>query len=152
MSELPKVRTCLWFPQDGLEAAKFYVSLPPDSHIDEGAQEGDLVVSFTLAGTPYMILNGGPYYRLSEAASIYVATDDQDETDRLWKALLRNGGEDNLCGWMNDRWGVSWQIIPRALTRMLASGDRAAVERVVRAMRTMRKIDIAGIEKAFQSA
>lgn len=150
------VRTCLWFAEGGLEAAEFYVSLLPDSQI-----EGDVVrspdtpptlVDFTLAGVPFQILTGGPQFPQTEAASISVTTEDQAETDRLWDALLGGGGSESMCGWCKDRWGVSWQIIPRRLRALLAHPDRGAAERAMQAMLQMRRIDIAAIESAAADA
>ena len=148
-----KVRTCLWFVKDGLEAATFYVSLLPGSALECDA-DGDepLVVSFTLAGSPFQILNGGPHFKLSEAASISVSTEDQAETDRLWDALTADGGVESRCGWLKDRWGVSWQIVPKALVEMLGADDRAAAGRAQEAMLKMKKIDIAGLQRAFDDA
>ena len=148
-----KVRTCLWFDGDGEEAARFYVSLLPDSRIENIVAGGDgqppIVVEFELAGAPYMVLNGGPHYKLTPAASISVLTRDQDETDRLWSTLTADGGEESRCGWLIDRYGLSWQIVPEALPRALSSTDRAAARRVREAMMTMSKIDIAAIEVAL---
>lgn len=154
MNEPHKIRTCLWFEKAGLEAAKLYVSLLPDSFIEGDfsfePQGEPLTVNFTLAGAPYMILNGGPHYKLTPAASISVTTEDQDETDRLWNALLAGGGQESMCGWLVDRFGVSWQIVPRALMRALSAKDREAANRARDAMMTMRKIDIAALEAAFK--
>jgi predicted 3-demethylubiquinone-9 3-methyltransferase (glyoxalase superfamily) len=146
-----KVRTCWWFNGKGLEAARFYASLLPDSHVEGDVAPGDgepLVVEFTLAGAPMMILNGGPHFVLSPAASISVLTKDQAETDRLWSALLAGGGKESMCGWLVDRFGVSWQIVPEALPRLLGQPDRQAAQRAQAAMMTMRKIDIAALEAA----
>jgi predicted 3-demethylubiquinone-9 3-methyltransferase (glyoxalase superfamily) len=146
-----KVRTCWWFNGKGQEAARLYVSLLPDSHIegDVNPQGGEpLVVEFTLSGAPMMILNGGPHYAQTPAASISVLTDDQVETDRLWQTLVADGGEESRCGWLKDRFGVSWQIVPRRLPELLSSPDRAAAGRVQAAMMQMRKIDIAALESA----
>lgn len=149
-----KVRTCLWFDGNGHEAAAHYVSLLPDSCIDLEVRPdpngAPLVVEFTLAGAPMMILNGGPHYKLTPAASISVLTKDQAETDRLWAALLDGGGEESMCGWLVDRFGVSWQIIPEVLPRTLMSEDTAAAARAREAMMKMRKIDIAALEAAFR--
>jgi predicted 3-demethylubiquinone-9 3-methyltransferase (glyoxalase superfamily)/uncharacterized protein YndB with AHSA1/START domain len=146
-----KVRTCLWFDGNGHEAARYYVSLLPDSFIEtEWVGDPPLVVEFTLAGAPMMILNGGPHYKLNPAASISVLTKDQTETDRLWTALLAGGGEESMCGWLVDRYGVSWQITPEALMRMQVSEDQVAAERARQAMYKMRKIDIAALEAAFR--
>jgi len=145
------VRTCWWFGGDGHDAAAFYVTLLPDSRID-GVAERDgkpLIIEFTLAGAPMMILNATPGADRSHAASISVLTADQDETDRLWAALTADGGTEVACGWLADRWGVSWQIVPRRLPEMLASSDRAAADRAFAAMQQMVKIDIAALEAAY---
>lgn len=148
-----KVRTCLWFQAGGLEAAEYYVSLLPGSRIDGVMEHGNpadpMVVEFTLAGAPMMILTGGPHYKLTPAASISVLTKDQTETDRLWAALLDGGGQESMCGWLEDRYGVSWQIVPEALPKLMHTGDGVAAMRVRDAMMQMRKIDIAAIEAAF---
>ncbi len=149
-----KVRTCLWFTSGGVEAAKFYVSLLPDSAIDavyEHGQPNDpMVVEFTLAGAPMMILTAGPHFKLSPAASISVLTKNQAETDRLWADLLAEGGEPSQCGWLVDRYGVSWQIVPERMVELFAAPDSAAASRVRAAMMTMSKIDIAALEAAAQ--
>lgn len=149
-----KVKTCLWFDTQGEEAARFYVSLLPDSRIDSvfrPTPDGPpLVVEFTLAGTPYLVLNGGPQFRHTEAASISVRTKDQAETDRLWAALTADGGEENRCGWLKDRFGLSWQIVPEAFPRLLSDPDRAAADRAMQAMMKMIKLDIAALEAAFR--
>jgi predicted 3-demethylubiquinone-9 3-methyltransferase (glyoxalase superfamily) len=149
---------CLWFENDALDAATFYAATFPDSAVGTvfrapgdypAGKEGDvLTVEFTVAGIPCIGLNGGPAFRHSEAFSFQVATDDQQETDRLWQAIVGNGGEESACGWCKDRWGLSWQITPRALTAAIADPDRAAAKRAFDAMMTMRKIDIAAIEAA----
>ncbi len=148
-----KVRTCFWFDGNGEEAAQFYVSLLPDSLIEnvvhQKPDQPPLVVEFTLAGAPMMILNGGPQFNHSEAASISVLTRDQAETDRLWDALTADGGAEGMCGWLKDRFGVSWQIVPEALPRLLAADDRAAAGRAMAAMMDMKKIDIAALQAAF---
>lgn len=153
MSSARKVRTCLWFDGRGEEAARFYVSLLPGSEIETVLRmEPDapaLVVEFTLAGTPYMTLDAGPKYPPTPAASISVLTEDQAETDRLWAALTVDGGEDVQCGWVRDRFGVSWQIVPKVLPRMLAAEDRQAAQRAMSAMMGMKKIDITAVERAF---
>ncbi|WP_372424778.1 VOC family protein [Salinarimonas chemoclinalis] len=148
-----KVRTCWWFGGDGHEAAAFYVSLLPDSRIGRVVERDGkpLVVEFTLAGAPMMILNAPPGAERTHAASIGVSTADQAETDRLWDALTANGGAAVACGWLTDRWGVSWQIVPRRLPEMLASDDRAAAERAFAAMQRMVKIDIAALEAAYRA-
>ena len=139
-----KVRTCLWFDGQGEEAARFYVSLLPDSHLENIVRPDPagpaLVVEFTLGGAPYMMLNGGPQYPHTEAASISVLTKDQAETDRLWDALTDGGGKEGRCAWLKDRFGVSWQIVPEALPRMLAADDHTAAGRAMQAMMAMSKM------------
>ncbi|MFN4025088.1 MAG: VOC family protein [Hyphomonas sp.] len=148
-----KVRVCLWFQTGGLKAAEYYVSLLPDSRIDAVFEHGNaadpMVVEFTLGGAPMMILTAGDMYKLTPAASISVLTKDQAETDRLWAALLEGGGQESMCGWLEDRFGVAWQIVPEVLPRLINDADRAAGMRAQQAMLTMRKIDIAAIEAAF---
>jgi predicted 3-demethylubiquinone-9 3-methyltransferase (glyoxalase superfamily) len=152
MSARAKVRTCLWFEKGGLEAAKYYVTLLPWSAIDAVYEHGNaadpMVVEFTLHGAPMMTLTAGPHYKLTPAASISVLTKDQEETDRLWSALTRDGGAESMCGWLTDRWGVSWQIVPEALPRLMGQADRAAAARAQAAMMTMKKIDVAALEAA----
>lgn len=151
----PKVRTCLWYDGTGEEAARLYVSLVPDSRIEDifriGPDAPPLVVNFTLAGTPYQALNGGPAHPHTPAASISVLTADQAETDRLWTALLADGGVESRCGWLTDRYGLSWQIVPEVLPRLLGDPDRAAAGRVMEAMMGMVKIDIAALEAAHEN-
>ncbi len=148
-----KVRTCLWFDGRAEEAAAYYVSLLPGSALQDvfrPAPDGPaLVVDFSLAGTPYQALNGGPQFTFTEAASISVLTRDQAETDRLWNALVDDGGEESMCGWCKDRYGLSWQIVPEPVTRMLSGSDAEAAGRAMQALMTMRRIDIAAIEAAF---
>jgi predicted 3-demethylubiquinone-9 3-methyltransferase (glyoxalase superfamily) len=154
MNDMPhKVRTCLWFEKDGLAAARFYTGLVPDSALETDAPEGSdpIVVAFSLGGVPYQILNGGPHHRLTPAASIVVTTSDQAETDRMWDALTADGGAPGRCGWLTDRWGVSWQIVPEALPRLLGATDRAAAGRAQAAMMEMNRIDIAALEAAFNN-
>jgi predicted 3-demethylubiquinone-9 3-methyltransferase (glyoxalase superfamily) len=154
MAHPPKVATCLWFDGNAEEAATLYTSLLPDSRITSvfrpQADGPALVVAFTLGGTPFQALNGGPQFRPSEAASIVVSTGDQAETDRLWAALTADGGEESRCAWLKDRFGVSWQIVPEALPRLLGAPDRAAAGRAMQAMLGMGKIDIAALEAAFR--
>lgn len=143
-----KVATCFWFDRNAEDAARFYVSLLPDSRIDNISRSPDgnvLVVEFTLAGTPYQALNGGPHFTLSEAASVSVLTEDQAETDRLWNILTSDGGAESQCGWVRDRFGLSWQIVPRRATELL--GGPTAVK-VFPALMKMGKIDIATLEAA----
>ena len=152
MSRSSSVGTCLWFASGGLEAARRYVALVPNSALETVAEEGGpepMVVRFTLDGAPFQILNGGPRYRLTPAASIVVMTPDQAETDRLWSALVE-GGAESRCGWLVDRYGVSWQIVPEALPRLLGAEDRAAAERAMQALLQMNKLDVAVLEAAFR--
>lgn len=153
MSDTVNVRTCLWFASGGLAAARRYVALIPNSVLENDPLSGPepIVVLFTLNGVPFQILNGGPRYHLNPAASIAVTTGDQAETDRLWSALVESG-EESYCGWLVDRWGVSWQIVPDVLPRLLGASDRVAAGRAMQAMLTMRKLDIAGLEAAFLGA
>lgn len=155
MSAAAKVATCLWYDGRAEEAAALYVSLLPDSEIKDVMRpdpEGPaLIVLFTLAGVPYQALNGGPLYAFTPAASISVTTWDQGETDRLWAALVADGGSEGHCGWLTDRFGLSWQIVPEALHRLMASPDRAAAGRVQQAMLQMNKIDIAALEMAHNN-
>ncbi|WP_428644917.1 VOC family protein [Roseibium sp.] len=147
-----KVRTCLFFSEKGEEAAVFYVSLLPDSKLERMVRPDPngpvLVAEFTLAGTPYMILNGNPQEQPSHMSSISVLTEDQAETDRLWQALLADGGEELQCGWIRDRFGVYWQIVPEALPRLMHGDDPERARRVTAALMHMKKIDIAGLEAA----
>jgi 2-polyprenyl-6-hydroxyphenyl methylase/3-demethylubiquinone-9 3-methyltransferase len=149
---------CLWFDGGAVDAANFYARTFPDSKVTAvhrapgdypAGQQGDvLTVEFTVAGIPCMGINGGPMFKHSEAFSFQIATDDQVETDRLWNAIIDNGGEASACGWCKDRWGLSWQITPRALTAAVTDPDPKAAKRAFDAMMTMAKIDIAAIEKA----
>lgn len=156
----PRNKICLWFDKDALEAATFYAETFPDSKVTAfhkapsdypGGAEGEvLVVEFTVCGIPCMGLNGGPVFKHSEAFSFQIATDDQEETDRYWNAIVGNGGDESMCGWCRDKWGLSWQITPRVLTEAMASGgDRA--KRAFSAMMDMQKIDVAKIEAAVNS-
>ncbi len=147
----PAITTCLWFEKDAEAAATLYCSLFPDAAITNiFRQQGDpqnraFLVEFTLMGQAFMAMNGGPHYKLSPAASIFALVEDQQEVDRLWAALLEGGGQESRCGWLVDRFGLSWQIIPRALTRLMKS-DRSG--RVAQAMMAMVKIDVAALEAA----
>jgi len=154
-----KATICLWFDQDAEDAARFYAATFPDSALRSvqpapadfpGGKEGSpLIVEFTVLGIPCIGINGGPApFKHSEAFSFQVGTVDQEETDRYWSAIVGNGGKASACGWCQDRWGISWQITPIALTQGLGDPDPATRKRVFQAMMTMHKIDIAGIEVA----
>lgn len=154
---MAKNTICLWYDKDGEAAARFYAETFPDSAVDfvirapgdypDGKQGDVLVVEFTVAGIPCIALNGGPVFKQTEAFSFQIATEDQAETDRYWNAIVGNGGQESECGWCKDKWGVSWQIIPRILTDALAAGGDQA-KRAFDAMMTMKKIDVAVIEAA----
>ena len=148
---------CLWFDKDAEDAARFYAETFPDSAVGkitrapgnypEGKQGDVLVVEFTVAGIPCMGLNGGSTFKHSEAFSFQISTEDQEETDRYWNAIVGNGGKESDCGWCKDRWGISWQITPRVLMEALVAGGDEA-KRAFDAMMTMQKIDVARIEAA----
>lgn len=152
-----KVTICLWFDTEAHEAAKFYAATFPDSEVlavhrapgdYPGGKAGDvLTVDFTVLGTRCLGLNGGPAFPHTEAFSFQIATEDQEETDRYWNAIVGNGGKESACGWCKDRWGLNWQITPRVLTEAMAEGGDVA-KRVFAAMMTMVKIDVAAIEAA----
>lgn len=152
------IRTCLWFRDGrGPEAAKFYCSLIPGSRVERshGADAGMgafTVTDFTLAGTPYQILDAGPYFTLTEAVSISVETEDQAESDRLWYALTADGGEESKCGWLKDRYGVSWQVFPRRLIELTTHADKDIAAKATAAMMKQKRIDIAEIEAAVRAA
>lgn len=153
---------CLWYDNDALEAARFYAETFPDSavgaiHLAPGdypaGKEGDvLTVEFTVAGIPCIGLNGGPGVEHGMAFSFQIATDDQAETDRLWNAIVNNGGQASECGWCKDKWGLSWQITPRVLTAAYTNPDRAVAKRAFAAMMDMKKIDVAKIEAAVRGS
>ena len=155
---IPKNTLCLWYDGTALEAAQFYAQTFPDSQVGAvrrapsdfpSGKAGDvLVVEFTVCGVPCMGLNGGPAFKHSEAFSFQIATDDQAETDRLWDAIVGDGGQESACGWCRDKWGLSWQITPRTLTEGMADPDPAVARRVFEAMMTMGKIDVAAIDAA----
>ncbi|NIC36496.1 VOC family protein [Halomonas desiderata] len=160
MKHMAKNTICLWYDGGAEEAAQFYAKTFPDSSLDavhrapgdfpSGKEGSVLTVEFTVLGVACLGLNGGPAFKHSEAFSFQVATEDQEETDRYWSAIVGNGGEESQCGWCKDKWGISWQITPVALTKAFTSPDRAAAKRAFDAMMTMRKIDIAKIEAAFR--
>lgn len=150
---------CLWYEKDAEEAANFYASVFPDSAVSAvhrapddypgGKKDNVLTVDFTVCGIPCMGLNGGDSFKHSEAFSFQVMTDNQEETDAYWNAIVGNGGQESMCGWCKDKWGISWQITPRALTEAMATGGDVA-RRAFAAMMEMRKIDVAAIEKAVK--
>ena len=154
-----KITTVLWFDHVGEKAANFYVSLLPDSRIDNvirspgdnpsGKEGSVLVIDFTLAGRKYSALNGGDNFKPNESVSFMIVTEDQAETDRLWDAIVGNGGQESVCGWCKDKWGFSWQITPRVLLDSLTNPDKDAARRAHEAMMKMKKIDVAAIEAAI---
>ena len=158
MTERQKITPCLWFDRNGEEAVRFYTSLIPGSSIEDihharsdtpGNTEGEvLVIKFTLAGQPYMVLNSGRRETFNETISLSVDCADQAEVDRYWEALIANGGQPIACGWVKDRYGLSWQIIPRRLPELLADPDKAKGKRVMHAMMEMVKLDVAALEAA----
>ena len=151
---------CLWYEGSAEDAARFYANTFPDSAVGAvrrapsdypGGKKGDvLTVEFTVCGIPCVGLNGGPQFKHSEAFSFQITTDDQAETDRLWNAIVGNGGQESQCGWCKDKWGVSWQITPRVLLDAVCGPDPAAAQRAFEAMMPMKKIDIAKIEAALR--
>jgi len=157
---MSKISPCLWFDGEAEEAAKFYVSLLPDSRIDKiqknpvdgpaGKAGTVLVVQFTLAGQQYLALNGGMRFEYTHAVSFKIDCKDQAEVDRLWDALSSNGGSVERCGWLRDRYGLSWQIVPSVLPELLGGPDRAGAQRAMQAMLRMVKLDIAELKKAYE--
>lgn len=157
---IPKNTICIWYDGNALEAAEFYAKHIPESSVNSihrapsdfpTGKEGDvLTVNFTVAGINCIGLNGGDAFKHSEAFSFQIATDDQEETDGLWNAIIGNGGQESVCGWCKDRWGISWQITPRVLTNAVTGQDKAAAKRAFDAMMKMRKISIAGIKAAIR--
>ena len=158
MSDKIKIAPCLWFNKNAEEAANFYAATFPNSRVIAvhespgdypGGKAGDvLTVEFTVLGQPFVGLNGGSEFTFDEAVSFQVFTDTQEETDRYWNAIVSGGGQESVCGWCKDKFGLSWQIVPRVLTEAMNGPDTAAAKRAMDAMMTMKKIDIAQIEAA----
>ena len=154
---LHKNTICIWYDKEARQAAEFYASVFPDSHVSavhrapgdypDGHEGDELTVEFTVCGIPCMGLNGGPAFKQSEAFSFQIMTEDQEETDRYWNAIVGNGGAESACGWCKDKWGVNWQITPRTLTEAMAAGGDEA-KRAFAAMMDMQKIDVAKIDAA----
>ena len=157
MNPIPKNTICIWYEKDAEAAANFYAATFPESAVNAvhrapsdfpSGKEGDvLTVDFTVCGIPCMGLNGGDAFKQSEAFSFQITTEDQEETDRYWNAIVGNGGQESECGWCKDRWGVSWQITPRTLTEAMMIGGEEG-KRAFNAMMTMRKIDVSAIDAA----
>ncbi|MDB5693472.1 MAG: 3-demethylubiquinone-9 3-methyltransferase [Alphaproteobacteria bacterium] len=157
---MAKITPCLWFDGVAEDAANFYTSLLPGSRIDRVDRApadnpstpagAVLMVAFTLAGQPFLGLNGGPQFPFTEAVSFTIDCEDQAEVDRLWDALTADGGKPVQCGWLKDRYGLSWQIVPKALGRLLGGEDKAGAKRAMEAMLKMVKIDVAGLERAYR--
>ena len=154
-----KITPCLWFNGQAEEAARFYTSTIPDSRIDKvvkaaadnpSTRAGDvLTVEFTVAGAPFIALDGGPEFTFNESVSFVIDCEDQAEVDRYWDALVEGGGEHSVCGWLKDRFGVSWQVVPRELNEMLESSDRDGAQRAMEAMLKMEKIEVDKLREAF---
>ncbi len=158
MASPQKITTFLWFDSQAEEAAEFYTSLFPDSKITDVQRHGEggpgtpgtaWIVGFQLAGQQFTALNGGPQFKFTEATSLYVDCEDQAEVDRLWDALTADGGEESNCGWLKDRWGLSWQIIPSDLPRLIGGPDQAGAGRAMQAMLGMGKIDVQALRDAY---
>lgn len=157
-TNMQKITTFLWFDTQAEEAANFYVSIFKNSKIGEVSRYGDagpgpkgsvMVISFTLEGQDFIALNGGPMFKFTEAISLYVDCETQAEVDALWDTLTADGGEESMCGWLKDKYGLSWQIIPSALRRTMGGSDRAGAGRAMKAMMKMRKLDIKALEDAY---
>ena len=161
MTDTQKITTFLWFNQEAEEAANFYVSLFKDSKILSVSRYGDsgpgpkgsvMVVSFQLAGQKFTALNGGPHFKFTEAISLFVDCESQEEVDTLWSKLTADGGQESRCGWLKDRYGLSWQIVPTRFMQMMQDKDPKRTQRVMQAMMTMNKFDLARLEQAYAQA
>ena len=156
---MAKNTICLWYDKDAEAAARFYAGIFPDSAVSAvhrapgdypSGKAGDvLTVDFTVAGIPCLGLNGGPLFKHNEAFSFQIATEDQQETDRYWNAIVGNGGEESMCGWLKDRYGLSWQIVPRQLMELMGDPDAEKAGRVRDAMLKMQRIIVADLQKAY---
>jgi predicted 3-demethylubiquinone-9 3-methyltransferase (glyoxalase superfamily) len=156
-----KLTTCLWFDTEGEDAAGFYTSLFPNSKVGDVARYGEagpreagtvMTVEFELDGQKFVALNGGPDFKFNEAISFQIECESQDDVDRYWNALTADGGQEGPCGWVMDRFGVSWQVVPKRLTELLTDPDRELSQRVMAAMLEMKKIEIAELERAAAAA
>ena len=157
---MPKITPCLWFNYQAEEAANFYVTLLPNSRVDKVMRSpaanpstpagAVLTVEFTLAGQKFVGLNGGPQFPFTEAVSFTIDCEDQAEVDRLWETLSKDGGSPGPCGWLKDRFGLSWQIVPKALNEMMTSADTEAAGRAMQAMMKMGKLDVAALRQAYE--
>lgn len=155
---MPKITPCLWFDNQAKEAAEFYAAIFPNSKVGDvtyyvedahGTPGQVLTVSFSLDGQDFTGLNGGPHFKFSEAVSFVIECKDQAEVDRYWEQLLAGGGQESECGWLKDRFGLSWQVVPAEFLQMCASGDKAAIKRAYEAMYRMKKLDLAKLKAAF---
>lgn len=154
------ITPCLWFNGTARQAANFYSQIFPNSHVDGGTNspadnpsvsEGqELMVSFTLNGSPFVGLNGGPHFQFNEAVSFMISTDGQAETDRYWDALIADGGQPSQCGWLKDQFGVSWQVVPQQMGAYLGGPDADGARRAMEAMLEMSKIDIQALKEAYE--
>jgi predicted 3-demethylubiquinone-9 3-methyltransferase (glyoxalase superfamily) len=156
-----KIKTCLWFDDNAEEAVTLYTSLFKDSKLHHTARYGDvgpgpkgsvMTMDFELRGQQFMALNGGPHFKLNEAASVFVTCESQEEVDELWTKLTANGGSESQCGWLKDKFGLSWQIVPAAFIRMVSDKDPEKSKRVFSAMMQMKKLDVARLEQAYRGA
>lgn len=157
---MSKITPCLWYDGNGEEAAKLYTSLLPNSRIDRVMRSpGDnpstpegavLTIEFTLAGQQFMALNGGPQFPFTEAISLTINCEDQAEVDRLWAALIKDGGEPSQCGWLKDKFGVSWQIVPKGAMELFNAQDKDGARRAFQAMMDMQKLDLAALRRAYE--